>query len=290
MRYIIIMIICGLSLTSIVGRATVFTIESPISLQDSNISIYPTDIIGLELQTHAYGTDLFKFIFDDVNQTAISLATMQHFNIEGLSHTGNNLTFYGVVNTTTNIDFYYNTMIPYTVFNIYLNNTFVSSQISTGDGNIFGTLTAYPNYSVNTFLISTTAPAPSPTPSPSPSPSPNPSSSPIPTSSPMPTTSPMPTYGNSTGNYPGNYTGNATGWGEQIGQIVNYIKGISSGISNITSTTSSLTNSINNYNYSKHEPVILKLFAVALPVIPLEIKVEFLFIVVLVGVLLILKR
>jgi len=124
-----------------------------------------------------------------------------------------------------------------------------------------------------------------------PTPTGTPTSSPTPTPTATPAPTPTPSNGNTTGNFSGNNaTNNASGWSTTINNISGYIIGISSGIGNLTNTTNNLSGQLNSVNQTKSRTILLPAFTYALPVIPLDIKLLFLYIIILVGVLLLLDR
>jgi hypothetical protein len=209
---------------------------------------------------------------------------------------------------TTNIpitgyDGYQN--IDLIVYNTMLNRGFSEVCVRADLMNLNNTILDYDVVDYFLYYIPDT-PTPNPTPPygvtyppnpnvtstyPNPMPTPTSNVTVIPTY-PQPTVT-LPNYpnGNTTGNFTGNNaTNNASGWSTTINNISGYITGISSGIGNITTTTNNLSGQLNNVNQTQSRTILLPAFTYALPSIPTDVKLLFLYVMVLVGVLLIMDR
>jgi hypothetical protein len=191
------------------------------------------------------------------------------------------------------------------VYNTMLNRGFSEVCVRADLMNLNNTILDYDITDYFLYYIPDT-PTPNPTPPPNVTYTPNPNvTSTYPTPMPAPTsnvtvipTYPQPTVtlpnypnGNTTGNFTGNNaTNNASGWSTTINNMTGYIIGISSGIGNITNTTNNLSGQLNSVNQTKSRTILLPAFTYALPSIPTDVKLLFLYVVVLVGVLLIMDR
>jgi hypothetical protein len=243
-----------------------------------------------------------------------ALSVNYHINSSEINYTSTHmqLTYQGncKVNLpdTTNIpiigyDGYQN--IDTIVYNKMLNRGYSEVCVRADLMNLNNTILDYDITDYFLYYIPDT-PTPNPTPPPNVTYTPNPNVTytyptpmPTPTSNvtviptyPQPTAT-LPNYpnGNNTGNFTGNNaTNNASGWSTTINNISGYIIGISSGIGNITNTTNNLSGQLNSVNQTKSRTILLPAFTYALPVIPLDIKLLFLYIIILVGVLLLLDR
>jgi hypothetical protein len=277
---------------------------------------YPTILAStiLTYSTNATTPTDVWFNSAKVSNSLNTLSVNYHINSSQINYTATHmqLTYQG----NCNVNLPDNTNIPITgydgyksidtiVYNTMLNRGFSDVCVRADLMNLNNTILDYDVVDYLLYYIPDT-PTPNPTPPPGVTYTPNPNAtSTYPTPMPTPTsngtvlpTYPQPTVtlpnypnGTNTGNFTGNNaTNNASGWGNTINVISGYITNISTGIGNITTTTYNLSNQLTNVNQTQSRTILLPAFTYALPSIPTGIKLLFLYVIILVGVLLIMDR